>query len=141
MADANVIGACGAKVHRSFVVTVEVDESRSVKDLKFISTRMGKDAAFDALVNGPGEVFFEGSEELATAWMSLGNGALPLQLFMDPGVAIAPAPAQQLRQAREILNRLYDDGDLDHLQTDRAYDALRLIEDLIAEAETSMASA
>ena len=135
MADANINELSTGKVRKSFVITVDVDESRSMTDVKFISTSIGKEAVLDALMNDPSEVFFEGQEELAARWMSMGNGSLPLHLLDMVGVDVAPAPADDVTQALNILDTLFSNGTLDNLQSDEAYTALREMEDRLMRAE------
>ena len=138
MAEVNVNEAQPRRVRKSFIVTVDVDESRKYEDIKFISMNQDRSALREAILHGEGDQFFEGQEELAANWMGMGNGALPLNLFMSSGLEVAPAPTADVHQALGILRQLYDNGDLDCLHTDEAYTSLRQMEALLAKADTAL---
>jgi hypothetical protein len=138
MAEANVIDAQPRMVRKSFIVTVDVDESRSYEDIKFISLKQDRKSFAREFLHSDEIQFIEGQEELAAAWMSVGNGALPLNLFMSAGVEVAPAPTQDVHQALGILHRLYDNGDLDCLYTEEAYASLRQMEALLVSADSAL---
>ena len=66
-----------------------------------------------------------------------GSGAresLALNLFMSQGVDICPAPLDDVTRALSILNNLFNDGALDCLPTDAAYDSLREMESCLKRA-------
>lgn len=138
MAEVNVIEAQPRMVRKSFIVTVDVDESRRYEDVKFISVNQDRSALREAILHGEGIQFIEGQEELAAEWMAVGNGALPLNLFMSNGVEIAPAPTHDVHQALEILRKLHDNGGLDYLPTDEAYSNLRQMEACLVKADAAL---
>ncbi len=140
MADANVNEVPAGKVRQSFIVAVDVDESASYDDIIFINPNQNSAVLAKYLSESDEVLFFEGQESLAARWMAMGKGALPLSLFMCSGPQIAPAPTNDVRQALSILNQLYNNGDLDNLQTDDAYDRLRQMEALLVNAEAALSN-
>lgn len=138
MAVRNIDEVSPRKVRKSFVVTVDVNEAASADDLVFISPNQDKNAITNQMMQNPGAVFFHGQEDLAARWMAMGSGALPLNLFTSSDVSVVEAPIANVREARRLLDQLYDNGDLDCLPTDEAYASLREVFQLLKQTETSL---
>ncbi len=135
MSDAGINAVRPTRVHNSFVITVGIDESRCMAGVTFFGKGMGKEALREAMHNQLNEVLFEGQGVLAKSWMSMGNGALPLNLFMMSRLDAALPPVDDIARARNYFRQLHDCGGQKIQATQKFYPHLLQLEELLARVD------